>query len=679
MIAERPFMKLTRLMLIAGILFFCFAIASAKENKDLIRANFYYSHFAYFEAIPYFEKIAGELNNPIVYSELADCYSVTNNLQKASAAYTKAVNLPGCSSAVVLRYAQLLMQLTQYDEAARWLLQYQKIVPNDKRAANLIAGCNSAKELLTAFPKGVANLLPFNTDGSEFAPSIWNGHLVFASDTSIDVKKKTDNWTGKSYYNIYSIACDNKGHCGNEFNKLTETRQLNNKYHDGPATFSANGKQMYFTRSRYSDHFLSHKSVSNKDSVVLLEIMIASDYDTASKKFKTVEPFQYNSKEYAVAHPTVSPAGKLLVFSSTMPKGAGGSDLYICKKLGHTWMKPKRVGNIINTEGEEVFPYWADDSTLFFSSDGHEGLGGLDIYKCTWQEAHNTFTQPENIGAPINSSYDDISLALFSDGRSTYFSSNRPAAKGGDNIWFYKREKIFLQLNVFDSITRQSLANVGVDLNTSAINKDTTTNDAGKLFTRLYPETEYNLTISKTEYTSASLHFVATTDKEADTIYRDVYLYKRPPRKPDTMAAMPTDPPVVNANVMDTPGIQTFQLNEVYEIGRFYYDYNKADLKPEHKRFMDTMLVQLHRHPTMRIQIRAHTDCRGSVAFNADLSERRALAVVNYLVSHGIPRNRLEYIGLGFSQPTVKCPICEQCTEHDHYLNRVLDFKVLQL
>jgi len=671
-------MSITRHFLITLFICLCFT-ASAKENKDLIRANFYYAHYAYFEAIPYFEKVADQLNDPTVYAELADCYSVTNNLQKASAAYDKAVHLTGCNPAVLLRYAQLLMQLTQYDEAITQLQEYRKTNPADKRAANLIAGCNSAKMKAGEIPPGITKLLSFNTDGSEFAPTRWKGNLVFASDTTIDVNKKTDLWTGRSYYNIYSIPCDNKGNCGNEFNKLTETKQMNNKYHDGPCTFTADGKQMYFTRSRYADHFLSHKSVSNKDSVVLLEIMIASDYDTATKKFKTVEPFEYNSKDYAVAHPAVSPNGKLLVFSSTMPKGAGGSDLYICKKQGHGWMKHKSVGNVINTEGEEVFPYWADDTTLFFSSDGHEGLGGLDIYKCTWHEATNTFSQPENIGAPINSSYDDISLTLFADGRSTYFSSNRPAARGGDNIYFYKKQKIWLQLNVFDSISRQPLASTSISMSASGIAKDTLTDNAGQLFTRLYPEWQYAIMASKEGYAPNPLLLSATSDKETDTLIRNICLLKTPPRIRDTIVALPPTPPAVAPNIMDTPGIQAFKLNEIYEIGHFYYDYNKADLKPEHKKFMDTMMVQLHRHPTMRIQIRAHTDCRGSVAFNADLSERRALAVVNYLVKHGIDRNRLEYVGLGFSQPTVKCPICEQCSEHDHYLNRVLDFKVLQL
>ena len=673
-------MKLTLFLFLSLFFSLWFSAAPARENKDLVRANYYYAHYAYYEAIPYFEKITEQLNDPVIYSRLADCYSVTDHLQKAADTYAKAVTLPGCSDVVVLRYAQLLMQLAQYGEAEKWLKKYLESNKDDTRAANLVAGCETAGSMMQAIPQGIAVFLPFNTDGSDFAPALWNGNVVFASDTSIDTKKKTDNWTGKSYYNIYSIACNNKGQCGNDFNKLTETKQLNNKYHDGPCTFSADGKQMYFTRSRYNDNFFRKSSVSNKDSVVLLEIMVATDFDTASKKFKTITPFEYNSKDYSVAHPSVSPDGKVLAFSSTMPKGYGGSDIYLCKKQYGKWSKPQNAGSVINTEGEEVFPYWADDSTLFFSSDGHKGLGGLDIYKSTWNERSNTFSTPENAGIPINSSYDDISLALYADGRSSYFSSNRPAAKGSDNIYFFRKEKIFLQLNIVDSETQQPLAGATVSLAATNHKTDTTADNNGQLFTQLYPEIQYNVSIHKVAYQPKQLIIDATGEAETDTIFRIVKLAKIPAPPRAIVTATPPEPIIVrNPNIMDTPGIRTFELYKIYEIGHFYYEYNQSNLTGAHKVFLDTLLTQLNRHPTMHIEIRSHTDCRGGDAYNKVLSNNRALSVVNYLVEHGIPRRRLTYIGLGYSEPTIKCPVCEQCTEEQHHLNRLLEFKVLQL
>lgn len=661
---------------ILPLFIFCCTCIQAKENKDLMKANYYYTHCVYYKAIPYFEKIAAGLNDPVVWSELGDCYNVTNDLQKAADAYGKAVNMQSCSKAVVLRYAQILMQLMQYDDAKKWLKIYQASYPDDKRIANLIAGCGNAKSRWDAIPEGTSTLLPFNTDGSDFAPTMWKGKLVFTSDTDMDVKKKTDNWTGRSYYNIFSIKCDNKGQCDSGLDKISGTKGVNIKYHDGPCTFSADGRQMYFTRSRSVDRLFGNKSVSNKDSLVVLEIMIASDYDTSDKKFKTIEPFPYNNEAYAVQHPAINPNGKILVFSSNMPKGYGGSDLYMCKKTRDSWSKPQNLGNVINTEGEEVFPYWADNNTLFFSSDGHEGLGGLDIYKTTWDANTNAFTTPENIGTPVNSSYDDISLAMYADGRSTYFSSNRPAAKGGDNIYFFKKEKIFLQITVVDSLTQQPVADAKISVEGKG-NKDEKGDNNGHLFMQLYPETSYKLAISKEDYQPARLDLFASTNKETDTIFKTVRLWKPAP------APLPKDtiPPVIvrNPNIMDTPGIRQFELGRMYEVGHFYYEKDKYDLTEKHKIILDTLLTQMNRHPTMRIQIRAHTDCRGTAEHNQLLSNNRALSVVNYLVKHGIKQDRLEYIGLGNTMPTVPCPDCNSCTEEQHSLNRLLEFKVLQL
>ncbi|MFI5195853.1 MAG: OmpA family protein [Chitinophagales bacterium] len=643
----------------------------AKENKDLMKANYYYNHFAFHEAIPFYEKIANQVNDPVIYTQLGDCYRLTGNLDKAAAWYDKAVKIKGCNIAVMLRYGQVLMQLTQYSEAEKWLKGYQKNYKTDRRVANLISGCSYAQKIQKEIPSGVTSLPGFNTDGAEFAPALWKDRLVFTSDTVIDLKKKTDNWTGNAYYNIYSVSCDNKGNCGTDISLVTDAKKLNIKYHNGPCTFSADGKQMYYTRSKYNDKFFSHKSISNKDSVVLLEIMIATGYDEKDKEFKEIIPFEYNSDDYSVAHPTVSTNGKYLVFSSNMPKGAGGSDLYICKKTGTKWGKPQSVGNIINTEGEEVFPYWADDNTLYFSSDGHEGLGGLDIYRSHWDEKLNTFSTPENVGMPINSSYDDISLAMFADGRSTYFSSNRPAVKGGDNIYFYKREKVFLQVNITDSMTQQPLTDIKISLNAAKDNRELTIDKNTGLFTRLYPEIQYSVQASKAGYDPKQLSIATTNIKEVDTITWNVALYSKPVVHDTT----PPPPPIPSfTKVVGTP-----EVNKVYEIGHFYFAFNSAVLSDTAKLGLDSLAEYLVHNPKMSIQVRAHTDCRGGDAYNMKLSKQRAAAVAGYLKRKGIAPSRLESVGLGSRNPVVKCPICEKCTEEQHFLNRVLEFKILHL
>ncbi|MCW3122270.1 MAG: ompA [Flavipsychrobacter sp.] len=422
------------------ILVFLSTSLIARENKDLIKANYYYAHLAFHEAIPFFEKIAADTSGPVVFSELADCYRFTNDLPKAATWYGKAVEQKNCAPSTMLHYGQVLMQLTRYEDAIKWLKEYAKTNPKDKRAENLIAGSTNAIAQQNNTPTGTIELLGLNTDGSEFAPTLWQNRLVFAADTAIGIKKKKDKWSGNSYFNIYSVAPDSTGKFGNNVKPLTRGKNTSSRYHDGPCTFSVDGKQMFFTRNRSENFLFGKHAIANKDSTVLLEIMIATDYDTAEKTFSIVDPFPFNSKSYSVFHPAVSPNGEIFVFASNMPKGAGGADIYYClRKRNKEWAKPINAGKLINTEGEELFPYWADNSTLCFSSDGQAGLGGLDIFTTKWDDKLHAFSAPQHMSAPVNSSYDDMSLTLPANGGNGYFSSNRPAIKGGDNIYYYKK------------------------------------------------------------------------------------------------------------------------------------------------------------------------------------------------------------------------------------------------
>lgn len=662
--------------------FFLYTLSGiAKDNKDLIKANYYYAHQAYIDAIPFFEKIAETNNDPDIYTKLGDCYSITGQTEKAAQYYARAVDVKGCNINVRMRYAQLLMQLMRYNEAITQLTAYQGgIKGSDSRAANMIAGCNAAIIQLHTIPPGVATLQDFNTNGSDFAPAYRKGQLVFASDTVIDIKKKKDAATGRNYYNIYSVSCDTNGNSTRNLKMLTGSKDINNKYHNGPATFSADGKQMYYTRSSFKNKWIGGGAVSNKDSMVALEIMIATDYDSATGTYKTITPYQHNNKDYAVAHPSVSPDGKLMALSSDKPRGQGRSDIYISKKMGvDKWSTPLSAGKVINTEGDEVFPYWADNQTLYFSSDGHAGQGGLDVYRCLYNAQTNTFSQPENIGSPINSSFDDITLAISSSAHKAWFSSSRPATKGSDNIYYYRKMEIYLQLLVLNAESQQPLTMANITLRTHTAQKDTVTYANGLYTTRLFPAHTYTCTATAEGYTTETISLVATTHKATDTLTKTVYLKPVKKIEKETPVAVSTAIAMRHQSVMDSPGVRQFQLNEIYEVGDFYYEYNKYELNSKHQRFLDTLMVQLHRHPEMCIEIQAHTDCRGSVTYNKTLSEKRAIAVVNYLTEKGIAKKRLKYTGLGATRPKVDCPTCAECTEEEHHLNRILEFKVLHL
>ncbi len=424
-------------LLILVVLQTAFHIPSrAKDDMDRIKADYYYEHLAFYKAIPYYEKLALAGDNPHVYARLADCYRLTGDLLKADEYFRKLLDMHRGSDASKLKYARVLMQLMRYEEADTLLKEYQLTNPRDRRIANMIEGCRTAPDKLKASYKGKPVFLALNTDRSEFAPTLWNGNLVFTADTAIAMNKRTSGWTGSSCYNIYTVPCYEAGNCGTDYATLGTPGKVNIEWHNGPAAFNPTGDTMYFTRTRYNNKFFSRGAVPNKDSIVFLEIMIATDYDDATMKFNKVKPFAFNSSSHSVAYPTISNSNNLMVFCSN--SHGSGTDLYMCRRnKAGKWMRPQSLGPNVNTDGEEVFPFLANDSTLFFASDGHPGLGGLDIYRSSWDKGKGVFLPPVHLGIPVNSSYDDISMALTPDGTG-YFSSNRPAEAGGDNIYYYK-------------------------------------------------------------------------------------------------------------------------------------------------------------------------------------------------------------------------------------------------
>lgn len=671
-------------LLLAGMLF-PFP-TQGKRKRDAVRANYYYSHYGYADAIPHLEKLIATGNSNLdVHVKLGDCYRLTGNAEKAAKSYARATSMKKCGDITLLNYGTVLMKLKKYEEAEKYFRKYLEKTGKDERVANLVSSCKSAPGKLNDFPSGITSFASFNTDGNEFAPSLSNGNLIFTSNDMSQSYKQKDGWSGAQYCGIYSVPLTGPGEYSSHVSEIFgsardkyRSSKFKNELHIATGTFTADGNELYFTVSAYNRKYAARRASLTKDTTVLLKIMIGSGYDQKQKTFSKFRPFRYNNSKYSVAQPSVSPDGNLLVFVSDMPDGNGMRDLYLCKKEGGEWTEPVNAGGTINTGGDECFPWWGSNTTLFFSSDGREGLGGLDIYKTEYRAG--SFSMPENMPSPINSPYDDISQAIAIDLDSAYISSDRPSLKGGDNIFRYEKKEVYLRLNVRDSASQLPIENVSMRLSAAMHKKDTVSGN-GSLFTRLYPEAKYHLLVSKDGYGWKEFELTTNSTKKIDTIYKIIDLVN--PEKPHHEIVAPIvmpEPQIVrNKNVMDSPGVQSFNLNEVYEVGDFSYDYNKYELTKAHTKFLDTLVAQLKRHTTMVIEIHAHTDCRGSEASNLKLSTLRALSVVNYLEQHGIQRARVQYKGLGNSMPKVPCPDCSSCKEQQHALNRIFEFKVLHL
>lgn len=709
------------------------------DNTDLVKAKYLYTHLAFNEAIPYYEKIASTMNDPEVFAQLGDCYRLVKNPQQAVVYYAKAVTMSGASAVTKLHYAQTLLSLQRYDDALPWLHQYQKENPQERRVANLIKGAESAAATYAQIPEGNARMLSFNTNGNEFGPVIRKGDLLFTADTVIGGRKKTDLWTGSPYFNMYAITCDSNGNTTGDFRKVGTN--LNTKFHDGPLTFTADGKDAYFTRTNFVRTLLIDNARKDAEGVVHLQIMVASGYDNANNKFAQVKPFRFNSKNYSTAHPTISPTGNTLIFASDMPGTEGGTDLFISRRDEKgQWATPVNLGKSINTEGEELFPYLYDDNTLYFASDGHAGLGGLDIYRSYWNAYDQVFSAPENLGIPVNSASDDMSLTLTADGNNGYFASSRVAPKSGDNIYMFNYQHSYMALTVVDAYSENPVSGVSVTLESIPDKRNLSTGSNGGLLTRMYPQANYVVKLNRLGYEPQTFDLSTISKRSNDTITKFIRL------KPNTQIAYTAivldkatrqpieDPWVVmtkvggdkkadsvmvptgesytgmmetnadyqiyavksnyysdekfvstkgiipgaNDAIRDTIFMKKLEVGAVVRIENIYYDYNKANIREDAKPSLNRLFDLMQQNTNISIQINSHTDCRGTDVYNMKLSDARAASVVRYLMEKGVEGGRLKSKGFGESAPVEQCD-CKHCTEAQYQENRRTEFQILKM
>lgn len=717
------------------------SMSFGKSEDALMKADYLYRNLSFHEAIPYYEQVATYSTDPVVFMRLGDCYRLTKDLPNSASWYAKAVQYRDCPVDAFLHYGQVLLSLGHYDQASDQLKRYQQHHPEEQRVANLIESCRFAPELKETIPSGYVHFLPFNTDGSDFGPSLHQGSLVFTTDSNLETsgflkpRPQVNRWSGQPFYNLYQVDCDSLYFCSGEITRLASN--INTRYHDGPASFYGDGRDMYFTRTNFVERFLSRGSLPDQNGTVHLQIMQAEGYDEAKQKYRKIRPFAYNSKSYSTAHPTVSPSGRTLVFVSDMPGGKGGNDLYMCTGDGSgSWSAPQNLGHL-NTEGDEMFPVLVDDATLYFSSNGHVGLGGLDIYRS--HREGDQFTTAIHMGVPLNSGYDDMSLNLVSGTSSGYFSSNRPARKKSDNIYYVNLQRVFLSVKVLDDATGMPVTAAQVRLQSPQDNRDLVTASNGQVMAPLHPQTHYEIEVVKAGYKPSRITASTADIRNSDTLFYEVHVVPdfhvpysvvvlneqtgapidRPSLvisrlggedqadtiqlntgerytaslKPESeyniyalkenyygsekfVATRGVTGQIGKAAIEDTIYLKELKVGEVYKIDNIYYDYDKANIREDAKPSLNGLLKLLNQYPNMEIQINSHTDCRGRDAYNLNLSKARAASVIKYLSERGIPKSRLSSKGFGESLPVEICDPCDACSEQSHQLNRRTEFQI---
>lgn len=631
-------MKKTLNLLISSL---CIALLwSGCTAYYLKKANREYESFNYVTAIEGYKKVLKSKVTDEAQIRLADSYRQINKSDKAEEVYAEVVKIKGVDPVNYLYYAKALINNGKRDVAKIWLDKYISLKPDDKVALAISEANNNP--LSITYEVGLFKIDMANIDGlaSCFGALERKDEVVFSGQTSVGIGGKKDEWSGESYYDIYTSK-----KTGTTWSKPQGIQgDVNGIYHEGPATFNKAGDEMYFTRSNYFKKKLKASSKSENNLKIFKAKLV-------NGKWEGNEEMPFNSDEYSVGHPSLSADGKTLYFTSDMPGGKGSSDIYMSKWEGTKWGKPENMGLEINTSGKESFPYSHDeDSTFYFSSDGNLSLGGLDIFKCKWDGSH--WSKPENIKAPLNSQKDDFALSIKSDGKGGYLSSNRG---GDDRIYEWAPippvEPVYTTEGVItDKATGKPLPGAKVVFKNmdEGTEEFVMADENGKYKYTIKPNTHYDIVASKDLYFVKKDKVFVPKSKLGESITKDLAL-----------EPIIIDKPIVIENI--------------------YYDVAKWDIRPEAALELDKLVQFLKDNGKINIELSSHTDCRASNQYNLTLSEKRAKSAVDYLISKGIEAARLKAKGYGETKLLNKCADGVTCTDEEHQMNRRTEIKVLKI
>jgi outer membrane protein OmpA-like peptidoglycan-associated protein/tetratricopeptide (TPR) repeat protein len=622
------------------LLIFVFLLSGC-ASYHIRQGNRLYNDFAYTSAIMEYQKGLSKKEFPQARLKLAEAYRKINDLPNAEAAYAKAIQLPQAQPIHKLHYAQILMRNGKYEQAKIYLDQYITAVPSDVTAAKLRVSCDSIQTWMADSMLYTIKSSTLNSGQSNFAPVWYKDGVVFATDRN--TKSRTYEWTGRPFLEMYYAKGDlTKGYSS----PVSLTGDVNGIYHDGPAAFSTKGDTLYFTRNNYVRKKLKESSVDE----VNLKIYQAVRKDTS---WKNLGEFSFNSNDYSTGHPTLSADGNTLYFISDMPGGQGGSDIYMSQKVNGTWNKPVNLGSNINTPYNELFPTLWKDTVLYFSSEGHYNFGGLDIF--TSKKNGSSWTMADNVGYPLNSSYDDFGVALNDSGTAGLFSSNRNTQNTQqDNIYNFTINDLRFTLEgvAIEKLSQLPIEDVRVELLNLKNNKKeyVTTDKDGKFMFKLDPETDFTVVGSKDTYFTNTEKVSTVGKKQSESMFVKLRL---------ELERIVVNKPIVLENI--------------------YYDLDKYDIRPDAAAGLDKLVTILNDNPGIRIELSSHTDSRADDRYNDVLSQRRADAAVRYIINHGISSGRITAKGYGERQLVNDCSNGSDCTEEAHQQNRRTEFKVVSM
>ena len=632
---------------------------SFSQIEKLKEANKKFENFAYVDARQiYLEVAEAGYESESLFKKLGDSYYFNNDLKNAEKWYGKLFELTDELSADYLfRYSLSLRGVEKYERSEKFMRKFDSISQGPKANAEIDDKQDYLQLIdLQSGKFKIDTIDGINSELSDFAPKFSNGKMIFASNRKrSDVAQRIHEWNNQPFLDIYEVEVDEQFSIIGQPKPLSD--KINSKFHDASAVTTNDGKTIYFTRNNFTD-----KKFKKSESGINFLKIYKSKKDSDGKWTEPVE-LPFNSDDYSCAHPALNPTEDKLYFASNMPGTKGNSDIFEAEiKPDGTFSEPVNLGSTINTKGRESFPFVNEDGLLFFSSNGHSGLGGYDVFVT---ELNNLY-EPVNLGRPINSSKDDISFILDASTKIGFFATNRGEDAKEDDI--YK----FIQTEELITKCKQYLSGKVKDESSGKILSSATV----KLF-------DADLQLLKTAKTDingvynfnvdCNKRYIIRIEKEGfKTIEKLIKSTNKYEKEVDQNNKMQPG---------DELGVQKVKkgddLRDILQLDPIYFELDRSRITDQAKVELQKVTTLMQQYPGMKIDIRSHTDSRAGDAYNKILSQKRAEATMNYVIDQGIDRKRVSGKGYGETQLVNNCSNGVDCTEEEHALNRRSEFIIL--
>jgi len=633
---------------------FLVGVKGVAQEKLLNKANEKYEAYSFSPAIDIYKKVLDRgYASADLLKKLGNSYYFNADYKEAADTYKRLVdNYPDDTPPdYYFRYAQTLKTLQDYETSKTVMAQFLEATNDDERASAYKSEKDYLKEIKKNSGRFNVAAFQYNSPYSEFAPSFYKEGLIFSSDRDTgNFARYRHTWTSKDFLDLYKINADSAS--AGSVTKLGDG--VNTRLHESTSITTKDGHTLYFTRNNLKDR----KSIKDKSGVIRLKIFKATLVEGI---WSNIEELPFNSDAYSVANPALSADEKTLYFVSDMEGSLGESDIFkVSINDDGSFGSPENLGNSINTEARETFPFVSGNDVLYFSSDGHPGLGGLDVFAVQLENG-SSGDEVTNVGEPINSSFDDFTFIINEETKRGYFASNRSEGRGGDDIYEFLEVKPLLlgckQMvsgTVMDEISKEPLIGATVKV----IDEDNeeissvVTDTEGK-YTISLNCNQGNFVRAAMEGYIPSEEYLAKSEGEPKTI--DFALERN----------------TVSAGFGD-------DLSKLLQLSTIYFDYNKYNIRKDSEIEVEKVIAAMEKYPSLKIKVNAYTDSRGKDSYNLWLSQKRAEATAGYMVRKGISKDRLSSEGFGETKLINRCANGVECSAAQHAQNRRSEFIIVE-